>query len=53
MSLVLATSFVQDQDFIRLLYIVAFVLFILGMRQVTGPTTPPSSTLRTSRTWCG
>jgi len=32
-------SFLTDTDFIRLLYIVAFVLFILGMRQVTGPTT--------------
>jgi proton-translocating NAD(P)+ transhydrogenase subunit beta len=32
-------SFLTDTDFIRVLYIVAFVLFILGMRQVTGPTT--------------
>ena len=37
-SLPLAT-FLTDTDFIRVLYIVAFVLFILGMRQVTGPTT--------------
>ncbi len=32
-------SFVQDPDFIRVLYIVAFVLFILGMRELTSPTT--------------
>ncbi|MDQ3721493.1 MAG: NAD(P)(+) transhydrogenase (Re/Si-specific) subunit beta, partial [Actinomycetota bacterium] len=32
-------SFLTDTDFIRVLYIVAFALFILGMRQVTGPTT--------------
>jgi NAD(P) transhydrogenase subunit beta len=32
-------SFLTDLDFINVLYIVAFVLFILGMRQVTGPTT--------------
>ncbi len=38
MTLPLA-SFLQDPDFIRVLYIVAFVLFILGMRQVTNPTT--------------
>ncbi len=31
--------FLQDPDFIRLLYIVAFVLFIVGMRGVTHPTT--------------
>ena len=31
--------FLQDLDFIRLLYIVAFVLFIVGMRGVTHPTT--------------
>ena len=32
-------SFLTDPDFINVLYIVAFSLFILGMRQVTGPTT--------------
>jgi NAD(P) transhydrogenase subunit beta len=32
-------SFLTDTDFIRVLYIVAFLLFIVGMRQVTGPTT--------------
>ena len=32
-------SFLTDTDFIRVLYIVAFVLFIVGMRQVTGPNT--------------
>ncbi len=37
-KLPLATFF-TDPDFVRILYIVAFVLFILGMRQVTGPTT--------------
>ncbi len=32
-------SFLTDPDFLDVLYIVAFILFILGMRQVTGPTT--------------
>ncbi len=32
-------SFLQDTDFIRALYIGAFVLFVLGMRGVTHPTT--------------
>ncbi len=32
-------TFLTDPDFVRLLYIVAFVLFIVGMRQLTGPTT--------------
>jgi len=32
-------TFLTDPNFVRILYIVAFVLFILGMRQVTGPKT--------------
>jgi NAD(P) transhydrogenase subunit beta len=32
-------SFLQDTDFIRSLYIVAFVMFILGLRLVTNPRT--------------
>ena len=35
----LATSFVQDRDFINALYIVAFVLFIVGLRGLGGPKT--------------
>ena len=35
----LSASFLQDTDFIRFLYIVAFVLFILGLKGVTHPTT--------------
>jgi NAD(P) transhydrogenase subunit beta len=35
----LATSFVQDRDFINALYIVAFVLFIIGLRGLGGPKT--------------
>jgi NAD(P) transhydrogenase subunit beta len=35
----LASSITDPPDYIRLLYIVAFVLFILGMRQVTSPVT--------------
>ena len=35
----LATSFVQDRDFIDALYIVAFVLFIVGLRGLAGPKT--------------
>jgi len=34
-----AASVLQDADFIGLLYLVAFVLFILGMRQLTSFTT--------------
>ena len=35
----LATSFIQDRDFINGLYIVAFVLFIIGLRGLGGPKT--------------
>jgi NAD(P) transhydrogenase subunit beta len=35
----LATSFLQDQNFLRLLYIVAFALFIYGLMGLTGPRT--------------
>ncbi|MEA2374599.1 MAG: H+-translocating transhydrogenase subunit beta [Thermoleophilaceae bacterium] len=37
----LATSFLQDHDFIQALYIVAFVMFILGLRGLAGPRTAP------------
>ncbi len=37
----LATSFFQDHHFIEALYIVAFVLFILGLRGLAGPRTAP------------
>jgi NAD(P) transhydrogenase subunit beta len=36
---VIATSFVHDLDFIRVLYIVAFSLFIYGLSGLTGPQT--------------
>ncbi len=39
MSLPLATSFIQDPDFIAILYIVAFSLFIYGLSGLTGPRT--------------
>jgi NAD(P) transhydrogenase subunit beta len=32
-------SFLQDQDFINVLYIVAFILFITGLRMLRGPRT--------------
>ena len=35
----LATSFLQDQNFIRSCYIVAFGLFIYGLYGLTGPRT--------------
>jgi NAD(P) transhydrogenase subunit beta len=35
----LATSFVQSEEFIYVLYIVAFALFIQGLRGLAGPTT--------------
>jgi NAD(P) transhydrogenase subunit beta len=38
-SLPLATSFLQSEDFIYVLYIVAFALFIQGLRGLAGPTT--------------
>jgi NAD(P) transhydrogenase subunit beta len=34
-----ATSFFQDHDFIQALYIVAFTLFIIGLRGLAGPKT--------------
>jgi NAD(P) transhydrogenase subunit beta len=34
-----AASFVQDHDFVAALYIVAFTLFILGLRGLSGPRT--------------
>jgi len=36
---IVSASFLQDPDLIRFLYIVAFGLFIVGMRRVTHPTT--------------
>jgi H+-translocating NAD(P) transhydrogenase subunit beta len=39
MSLPLATSFLQSENFIYVLYIVAFALFIQGLRGLSGPTT--------------
>src|SRR3954451_23552972 len=35
----LATSFLQDDDFIAVLYIIAFSLFIYGLMGLTGPKT--------------
>ncbi len=37
-ALPLATSFVQDQSFLDVLYIIAFALFIQGLRGLSGPT---------------
>jgi len=39
MSLPLATSFIQDPDFINACYLVAFSLFITGLAKLTSPTT--------------
>ncbi|CAN5592132.1 NAD(P)(+) transhydrogenase (Re/Si-specific) subunit beta [soil metagenome] len=39
MSAPLATSFLQDPDFINACYIVAFSLFIIGLSKLTSPTT--------------
>ena len=38
---VVATSFFQDPHFIEALYIVAFTLFILGLKGLAGPRTAP------------
>ncbi len=38
-GLPLATSFVQSESFIYVLYIIAFALFIQGLRGLSGPTT--------------
>ncbi|HEY3959326.1 MAG TPA: NAD(P)(+) transhydrogenase (Re/Si-specific) subunit beta [Solirubrobacteraceae bacterium] len=35
----LATSFLQDESFLDVLYIIAFALFIQGLRGLSGPTT--------------
>src|ERR1700728_1444365 len=45
-SLALATAFVQSETFIYVLYIVAFALFIQGLRGLSGPT----SAVRGNRT---
>ena len=39
--MIVATSFLQDHHFIEALYIVAFVLFISGLRGLAGPRTAP------------
>ncbi|MDQ3676385.1 MAG: NAD(P)(+) transhydrogenase (Re/Si-specific) subunit beta [Actinomycetota bacterium] len=39
MSAPIATSFLQDENFINVCYIVAFSLFITGLAQLTSPTT--------------
>src|SRR3954462_12960467 len=39
MHIPLATSFFQDQDFIRSCYIVAFILFIVGLQNLRTPVT--------------
>jgi NAD(P) transhydrogenase subunit beta len=36
---IVATSFVQDHDFIQALYLVAIICFILGLRGLSGPNT--------------
>ncbi len=38
-SLPIATSFLQDESFIYVLYIIAFGMFIQGLRGLSGPTT--------------
>jgi H+-translocating NAD(P) transhydrogenase subunit beta len=38
-ALPLATSFLQDESFLDVLYIIAFALFIQGLRGLSGPTT--------------
>jgi H+-translocating NAD(P) transhydrogenase subunit beta len=38
-TLPIATSFVQSESFIYVLYIIAFALFIQGLRGLSGPTT--------------
>ncbi len=38
-ALVLASSFLQDVSFLDVLYIIAFALFIQGLRGLSGPTT--------------
>jgi H+-translocating NAD(P) transhydrogenase subunit beta len=36
---ILASSFLQERDFLDVLYIIAFALFIQGLRGLSGPTT--------------
>ena len=38
-SVPIATSFLQSESFIYVLYIIAFALFIQGLRGLAGPTT--------------
>src|ERR1700688_2528660 len=37
--MILATSFLHNQNFLAVLYIIAFSLFIQGLRGLSGPTT--------------
>ena len=37
--MIVATSFLQDEDFIQALYIVSIICFILGLRGLSGPKT--------------
>src|SRR6195256_6820739 len=37
--MILASSFLQDRSFLDVLYIIAFSLFIQGLRGLSGPTT--------------
>ena len=39
MTVPMATSFVQSESFLYVLYIIAFSLFIQGLRGLSGPTT--------------
>jgi NAD(P) transhydrogenase subunit beta len=41
-TLPIATSFLQDHEFIQALYLVAVIFFILGLRGLAGPKTAPT-----------
>jgi NAD(P) transhydrogenase subunit beta len=40
--LTIATSFLRDHDFIQALYLVAVIMFIVGLRGLAGPKTAPT-----------
>ena len=46
---VVATSFLQDKNFIDVCYIVAFSLFIYGLMQLRGPRSPIRPTMNSEK----
>ena len=50
-ALPLATSFLQTASFLDVLYIIAFALFIQGLRGLSGPTPRCAATASPPSAW--